>query len=145
MQRILMMLAMVMAIVLHGQPAGVGSIVRADPALDKLIAPGVKIEKVLGDLRFTEGPVWVKNGGYLYFSDLMQNAIIQWKPGGKPSEFRKPVFTGAFPDGALIGTNGLALDRQGRLVAAEHGNRRVSRTEKNGSITVLAERYEGSA
>src|SRR5882672_7541885 len=73
----------------------------------------------------------------------MQNAILKWTPGGKPSEFRKPVFTAAYPDGVLIGTNGLALDPQGRLVAAEHGNRRISRTEKNASITVLADRYEG--
>ena len=47
----------------YGQPAGVGSIGRSDPALDKLIPSGAKIEKVLGDLRFTEGPVWVKSGG----------------------------------------------------------------------------------
>jgi gluconolactonase len=134
------LLALAAASALHGQT---GSIVRADPALDRLIAPGAKIEKVAGDLRFTEGPVWEKKGGLLYFSDLMQNAILKWTPGGKVTDFRKPVFTGVFPDGALTGTNGLALDRQGRLVAAEHGNRRISRTEKSGFITTLAERYEG--
>ena len=135
------MLAMAMA--LDGQTAGVGTIVRTDAAFDKLIAPGAKIEKVLDGFRFTEGPVWVKKGGFLYFSDLMQNAIFKWTPGGAPTAFRKPVFVGAFPDGVMIGSNGLALDAQGRLLAAEHGNRRVSRTEKSGYLTVLADRYEG--
>ena len=137
-----MLMGLVMGVALYGQAAGVGNIVRADSALDQLIAPDAKIEKVLGGLRFTEGPVWVKKGGFLYFSDLMQNAIFKWTPGGKPVEFRKPVYAGAFPDGVMIGTNGLALDPQGRLVAAEHGNRRISRTEKNGTIRVLADRYE---
>src|SRR5882672_541271 len=73
----------------------------------------------------------------------MQNAILKWTPGGKPSEFRKPVFTAAYPDGVMIGTNGLALDPQGRLIACEHGNRRISRTEKDGTITSLADRYDG--
>jgi gluconolactonase len=146
MRRILFALVTLSA--LYGQSAGVGSgvgsILRTDPALDKLVAPGAKIEKVLGDLRFTEGPVWVKSGGYLFFSDVVQNAILKWTPGSsKPAEYRKPVFAGSYPDMALVGTNGLALDPQGRLVAAEHGNRRISRTEKNGAITVLADRYEG--
>ena len=132
-----------MAVALNAQTAGVGTIVRTDAALDKLIAPGAKIEKVVDGFRFTEGPLWVKKGGFLYFSDLMQNAILKWTPGGAPAVFRKPVFVGAFPDGVMIGSNGLALDPQGRLLAAEHGNRRVSRTEKSGYLTVLADRYEG--
>jgi gluconolactonase len=56
--------------------------------------------------------------------------------------FRKPIFTGSYPDGVLIGTNGLTLDRQGRIVAAEHGNRRVSRIEKDGTLKILAEQYQ---
>jgi gluconolactonase len=141
MQRILILC--VAAAGLRGQSTGVGNIVRLDPALDKLIAPGTQVEKTLGGQRFTEGPIWVKNGGTLFFSDLMDNAIKKWTPGGKPADFRKPVFAGTYPDTVLIGTNGLTLDPQGRLVAAEHGNRRISRTEKDGSITVLADRYEG--
>lgn len=126
-----------------GQSAAVASIRRLDPALDQIIPPTARIEKVHGDFRFTEGPLWIRSGGYLLFSDLMANAVMKWTPDGAVSVFRKPVFSSPFPDGALIGTNGLTLDRQGRLIAAEHGNRRVSRTEKNGSITVLADRYEG--
>jgi gluconolactonase len=137
-----------------GQNAGaqnVGSIQRLDPALDQLIAPHTPVEKLAAGLRFAEGPVWVPAGallarhddGYLLFSDIPGNAIMKWSPEGKVSIFRRPVFAGSFPDGAQAGTNGLTLDLSGRLIAAEHGNRRVSRTEKDGSITVLASRFEG--
>jgi len=120
-----------------------GQVVRLDPALDKLVPAGAAVEKLAGGLRFTEGPVWVRDGGYLLFSDLMQNAIMKWSPGGGATVFRKQIFTSSYPDGVLIGTNGLTLDRQRRIVAAEHGNRRVSRIEKDGKIKVLAEHYEG--
>ena len=128
---------------LLAQQAEVGKIIRSDPALDKLIPPGAKIEKLHGGFRFIEGPIWVRSGSYLLFSDLQANAVMKWEPGGAVSVFRPQIYSGKFPDGVQIGTNGLTLDRQGRLVAAEHGNRRVSRFEKTGSVTVLAERYDG--
>jgi gluconolactonase len=128
---------------LAAQSAGVGSVQRLDPALDKLVPPGAAAEKLIGNLQFAEGPVWPHGSGYLLFSDLPGNAIMKWTPTGGLSVFRKPVFPREFPAGIQIGTNGLTFDRQGRLVACEHGNRRVSRTEKDGSITTLAERYEG--
>jgi gluconolactonase len=78
----------------------------------------------------------------LLFSDLQSNAIMKWSPDGSVSVFRKSIFSGSYPDGVQIGSNGLTLDKQGRLIAAEHGNRRVSRIEKDGTITVLADRYE---
>jgi gluconolactonase len=121
----------------------VGSIVRMDPALDKLVAPATKVEKVHGDFGFVEGPVWVRSGGYLLFSDIPRNSIMKWTRDGKVVALRTGIFPGVFPDGALIGTNGLTLDRQGRIVAAVHGNRNVSRFEMDGSVTVLADRYEG--
>ena len=128
---------------LAAQSAGVGSVKRLDPALDRIVAPGAAVEKVLGNLQFAEGPVWVRNGGYLLFSDIPANAIMKWTPGGGASVFRTPVFGREFPKGIQIGSNGLTLDRQGRLIACEHGNRRVSRTEKDGAITTLADRYDG--
>jgi gluconolactonase len=150
MQRFAVLLAIFLAILagtitlpLLGQQAGVGTIVRNDPALDKLVAPGTKIEKLHGDFRFIEGPIWVRAGAYLLFSDLQSNAIMKWSPDGGVSVFRKDIFSGAYPDGVQIGSNGLTLDKQGRLVAAEHGNRRVSRIEKDGTVTVLADHYEG--
>jgi gluconolactonase len=127
------------------QPAKVGSIARADPALDKLVSPGTEVEKVRGDFGFIEGPVWVRSSGYLLFSDIPNNSIMKWTPDGMVTTVHTGIFKGAFPQGqgVLIGSNGLTLDRQGRIVAAEHGNRNVSRFEKDGSVTVLAERYEG--
>jgi gluconolactonase len=131
------------ALPLAAQTAGVGSIQRLDPALDKLIPAGATIRKVTGDLQFAEGPVWITRGGYLLFSDIPANAIMMWTSGGELSVFRKPVFAREFPKGIQIGSNGLTLDRQGRLIACEHGNRRVSRTEKDGTVSTLADRYEG--
>jgi gluconolactonase len=111
--------------------------------LDKLVPAGAAVEKVIGNLLFAEGPVWLRSSGYLLFSDIPSNAIMKWTPTGGLSVFRKPVFPREFPDGVQIGTNGLTLDRQGRLIACEHGNRRVSRTGKDGTIATLADRYEG--
>ncbi len=126
------------------QNADVGKIQRTDPALDKLVPPAAKIEKLAGGFQFIEGPIWVKDGGgHLLFSDIPANAILKWTPDGKVTTFRKPVFPGTFSSGQFVGSNGLILDPQGRLVSCEHGNRRVARTEENGSITVLADRFEG--
>lgn len=136
-------LASLAALPISAQQAGVGNIVRNDPAFDKLIPPGTKVEKLHGGFQFIEGPVWVRSGSYLLFSDLQMNAIMKWTQDGNVSAFRKPVFQGSYPDGVQIGSNGLTLDKQGRLLAAEHGNRRVSRTEKDGTVTVMADRYEG--
>jgi gluconolactonase len=128
---------------LAAQSGSVGSVRRLDPALDKIISAGATVEKVIGNLLFAEGPVWLRSGGYLLFSDIPSNAIMKWTSAGELSVFRKPVFPREFPDGVQIGTNGLTLDRQGRLIACEHGNRRVSRTEKDGTVTTLADHYEG--
>ena len=78
---------------------------------------------------FTEGPVWLPDEGRLLFSDIPANKIFD----GDGEVFRDPSGN----------SNGLVLDNEGRLIACEHGNRRVSRTEPDGSITVLAEAYEG--
>jgi len=128
---------------LRAQEPTVGAVARMDPALEKLVPLGAKVEKVHGDFGFIEGPVWARSGGYLLFSDIPKNSIMKWTPDGKVIAIRTSIFAGTFPEGVLIGTNGLTLDGQGRIVAAEHGNRRVSRFEKDGSVTVLADRYQG--
>jgi gluconolactonase len=128
---------------LAAQPTRVGSIRRLDPAVDKVVPPNSAIEKVAGNLEFAEGPVWVRNSGYLLFSDIPANAIMKWIPSGQLTVYRKPVFPRDFTQGMRIGTNGLTLDREGRLIACEHGNRRVSRTEKDGTIVTLADHYQG--
>jgi len=136
---------------LQAQPAPIGSVRRIDPALDNLISPSAKVEKVAGNFGFTEGPLWVRRDGSLLFSDIPNNAIMQWTQDGKVSVFRKPVFAGPYPEGVQVGSNGLTLDPEGFLISAEHGNRRIARTEVvrnrepvyDGPVTVLADRYQG--
>jgi gluconolactonase len=116
---------------------------RIDPALDKLISADAKVEKVAGGFQFVEGPVWNRAGGYLLFSDIPANVIMKWSPKGGATVFRDHIYPDSYPAGMQVGTNGLTLDKQGRIVACEHGNRRVSRIAKDGMLTVLADHYEG--
>jgi gluconolactonase len=120
------------------------SIERVDPALDAIVPAGATIEKLAGGFSFTEGPIWF-DAGYLLFSDIPRNDMHKWTPDGKVKLFRKPsgYDLNDAPPGAFIGSNGMTRDRQGRLIVCEHGNHRVTRTEADGSITVLADKYEG--
>ena len=120
-------------------------ILRNDPALDAVVSPGAKIEKLAGGFLFTEGPVWVRDGSYLLFSDPNNNIIYRWSEEEGVSVYRTHSgYTGMdIGEYGQPGSNGLTLDAQGRLTINEHGNRRVTRLEKNGQLTVLAERYEG--
>jgi gluconolactonase len=126
-------------------PPSPGEIVRVDTALDELISPDAKLEKIAGGHEITEGPVYVQ-AGYLLFSDIPKNTIFRWTPGAGESVFRKPSGydgTDTPPPGFVIGSNGLTLDKQGRVVICEHGNRRVTRLEPDGKLTVLADQFEG--
>jgi gluconolactonase len=123
--------------------ASAGSVIETDPALRDIL-PDARIEKLAGGFAFTEGPIWAKEG-YILFSDIPNNAIMKWTPDGKVSTFRKPSgYTGPpAPAGAYVGSNGLTFDREGCLIVCEHGDRRVTRLEKDGKVTVLADKYEG--
>ena len=103
-----------------------------DPGLHELVAPDAVIERIAGGLIFTEGPVW--RSGHLLFSDIPNKRIVRWRrlPEG-------PELT-TFATGM---SNGLTLDRQGRVLAAEHDGRRVTRVADDGTRTVLAERFQG--
>jgi len=118
---------------------------RFDPAMDQIIGQNPKIFKLAEGFQFTEGPVWVRDGGYLLFSDPNANTIYKYGPGTELSVFRENSgYSGAdIAEYRQPGSNGLALDSQGRLTINEHGNRRVVRLEKDGSTTVLADRFEG--
>jgi len=122
-----------------------GHVERLDPKLDELIAPDAKIERLAAGFMWAEGPVWVPQGGFLAFSDVKRNIAFKWKDGEGLSEFVNPSgYTGSTPRGGEPGSNGLTVDRQGRLVLCEHGDRRVARLEKDGKTkTTLADRYEG--
>ncbi len=122
----------------------VGTIERADPRFDRLIPRDAVLEKLAEGFKWTEGPAWVAEGGYLLFSDIPNNAILRWKEGEGVKSFLKPAgYTGAEARGGESGSNGLLLDRQGRLVLCQHGDRRIVRIEPNGTWTTLADRYQG--
>jgi sugar lactone lactonase YvrE len=103
-------------------------------ALHELIAPDALVERTAGGLKFTEGPVWSKRDNALLFSDIPNNRIVRWRrlPEG-------PELT-TFATGC---SNGLTLDRQGNVLAAEHGGRCVSRVASDGKRTTLADRFQG--
>jgi gluconolactonase len=94
--------------------------------------PGAEVEKIAEGFQFTEGPVWIRRGT-LIFSDIPADTLYEWNGQGKPEVYRHPSRN----------ANGNTLDLQGRLVTCEHGSRTVTLTEADGSVTVLAERYEG--
>ena len=132
----------------NGEPAKhvypkFGTIARNDPALDALLAPDAAIEKLAEGFTWSEGPIWVKNGNYLLFSDVPRNVVFKWKEGIGTREYLIPSgYTGSIPRAGEPGSNGLTLDPNGNLVLCQHGDRRVARLEKNGKQTVLAEFYE---
>ena len=123
-------------------------VVRNDPAMDEIIGPNPKVFKLAEGFKFTEGPIWVnKDGGYLLFSDPNSNTIYKYTPGdeGKLDVFLTPSgYSGAdIAEYGQPGSNGLTLDREGRLTINQHGNRRVIRLENDGTDTVLADSYAG--
>jgi len=118
----LLLFGIVGGLVLRGQAAGIDKLVEADT-----------LEQIATGFIFTEGPVWHPDG-YLLFSDIPANTIYKWVPDGTVETFRSPSGH----------ANGLIFDRQGRLIACEHSNRRVSRTEPDGTIVTLAREYNGS-
>ncbi len=90
-------------------------------------------EQIATGFQFTEGPVW-HHDGYLLFSDIPANRIYKWTPDGGVEVWREPSGN----------SNGLTLDQQGNLIACEHGNRRVSYTAADGTITTLVDQYNGN-
>lgn len=98
-----------------------------------LIVGNAELEELYSGCRWAEGPVWFADLNCLLFSDIPNERMLRWVPDGGVSVFRHPSNF----------TNGNTRDRQGRLVSCEHGGRRVTRTEVDGSITVLADSYGG--
>ena len=123
---------------------GFGEIRRLDPRLDAIVPKNARMEKLAEGFEWSEGPVWVRDGGYLLFSDIPNNAVMKWKDGTGIELFLKPAgYTGSAAPSGEPGSNGLLVDKEGRLVLCEHGDRRVARLEKNGKKTTLADKYNG--
>ncbi len=125
--------------------ATIGSVERLDPALDALLAPDAAMEKLAEGFNWSEGPVWVAAQSHLLFSDVPENRVYRWKEGEGISVFLEPSgFTGTVYHGRERGSNGLTLDRQGRLVLCQHGDRRVARLAADGkSFETIVDHFEG--
>jgi gluconolactonase len=105
-----------------------------DPSFARYRLPLAKVEQLATGMRWSEGPVWFGDGRYLLWSDIPNNRIMKWdETTNAVSVFRQPANN----------SNGNTRDRQGRLLTCEHDARRVTRTEYDGAITVIAERFEG--
>ncbi|MDX1946516.1 MAG: SMP-30/gluconolactonase/LRE family protein [Pirellulaceae bacterium] len=129
-------------------PKTIGSIEKLDPAFEKLLPADAKIEVLASGFDWSEGVCWVKDGGFIVLSDIPPNKIMKWDPkSGTLSVFMERVgYTGKEPfvsETPEPGTNGLMLDPQGRIVACCHGDRVIKRIEKDGKLTVIADKYDG--
>lgn len=110
------------------------SIITLDKRFEKYFQTNAAVECLWTGARWAEGPVWFGDGRFLLFSDLPNNNILRWtEETGKVSVFRNPSNN----------TNGNTRDRQGRLISCEHDTQRVTRTEPDGKITVLADHFQG--
>lgn len=104
-----------------------------DPAFGRYVMGNAPVKQLATGFDWVEGPVWFGDAGCLLFSDIPNNRILRFTPGVGISTYREPSNY----------SNGHTRDRQGRLVSCEHGLRRVTRTEWDGRITVIADRYDG--
>ena len=144
-------------------PADRADVVKLDPALDALVSPDARLTVVKSGFGFTEGITWVAKGGYLLLSDIPANLIYRMTPRGDTSihlyraGYTKPDIWRAgaeqtngkdpgdplFEKFHMTGSDGLALDPQGRLVIATYSGRSIDRIEKDGRRTVLADSFDG--
>jgi gluconolactonase len=120
---------------------------RLDHGLDAIVPENAALEKLTDGFKWTEGPVWTREG-FVLFAEIPSNRIMKWVPRGKTTVFMQGMgYSGTAPfGGPEPGTNGMTLDSRGRLTVAGHARRCVFRLEslsKDAKVTVLAERYEG--
>lgn len=112
------------------QPRTIGHVERLAPGLDDIVSPDATFEILAEGHEWTEGPVWVPALQSVLYSDIPNNAIYRWSEGSGSSIWLKPAgYTGEVERGGESGSNGLALDSEGRLVLAQHGDRRIARLE----------------
>jgi len=129
----------------HAAESPLGRLESLDKRFDALIAPNTRIEKIADDLQWSEGPLWDARTKSLLFSDIPNNVIMKWHAEKGVSRFlERSGYTGAAPfTGREPGSNGLTFDPQGRLTLCQHGDRRISRREADGTMVPLAVDYNG--
>ncbi|HMN84844.1 MAG TPA: SMP-30/gluconolactonase/LRE family protein [Bauldia sp.] len=117
----------------YGQIEGTG-FEAIEPRFNRLLTGHGRVDRLWTGARWSEGPAWFGGGRYLIWSDIPNNRQMRWdETDGSVSVFRQPANN----------SNGNTVDREGRLISCEHGARRVTRTEHDGSITVIADSFEG--
>nr|WP_321986384.1 SMP-30/gluconolactonase/LRE family protein [uncultured Lichenicoccus sp.] len=115
------------------EPEPVSDYEIVDPRFRRYLIHSVRMQRLGDGFRWTEGPVWIADADCLLFSDIPNNRIMRWIEGVGMSVYRQPSRY----------SNGHTRDREGRLISCLHGSRAVVRTEHDGSVTVLADRFEG--
>jgi gluconolactonase len=123
--------AMILVVASACQPKNemktIGTIERADPALDSIISPDARIEIVAEGFDWSEGPLWLESQKAVIFSDIPQNTIFKWTEEKGKEVYLKPAgYTGQTPRGGELGSNGLLLNDEGNLVLCQHGDRRLA-------------------
>ncbi|MBN1441221.1 MAG: SMP-30/gluconolactonase/LRE family protein [Planctomycetes bacterium] len=123
----------------------IGNVERIDPSIGELIPPDARIEVLASGFEWTEGPVWIPARQEVLFSDIPRNSIFAWSEARGARLFLRPSgFSGGLEREGEPGSNGLLLDAGGHLVICEHGDRQVTRLEKDGvTRTVLAGHFGG--
>ena len=104
-----------------------------DPEMESIVDPNVEFEQIASGMQFTEGPVWLPRQQMFVYSDIPASKMYRWTKADGVSVFRDPSNN----------ANGNTVDNEGRLLTCEHGSRRVTRTEHDGTITVLADQHKG--
>ena len=124
-------------------PPNAGSISRIDPAVNDLVPADAMIEKLAGSMGFIEGPLWMK-AGHLLFSDVTGNKIWKWTPGSARAEsYLEKSGADDCPEGSYCGSNGLTLDKKGRVLVCQHGRGQIVAIDPDGKQTVVVAKYQG--
>ena len=122
----------------------IGEVLRMDKDLDQVIDKDAKIEVLSSGFTWSEGPAWVKEGGYLIFSDVWENRVIKWQEGVGAEVWLEPAgYTGIGHYSRGLGSNGLAMDNLGRLISCDQGDRRLSVMEFGQGKRTIADNFQG--
>ena len=127
----------------------IGELERYNPAINEIVSPVAKAEIIAEGFQWSEGPLWVEQHQMLLFSDIPANTIYKWtEQGGKEVYLKPSGYTGTVPRGGEMGSNGLVLDKAGRLVLCQHGDRQMGRMEApldrpQPAFTALAGTFQG--
>lgn len=146
------LLSFFLVMVIYGcksQPERIGYVEKLDPALDEVIDAQAEVEIIAEGFEWTEGPLWLAKENMLLFCDIPANTIYKWTASkGKEVYLTPSGYTSTVKRGGEVGSNGLLLDNQGRLILCQHGDRRIARmnaplSSPKPDFTTLADRYNG--